>query len=94
MSFEFEDEKGKLFTEVVTKIPIQVTMQTATHKLVGRIHIRPDQRLKDELDKAESFIAVTDASLFDADGKIVHRTDFMAVRRDHIIWVIPDEGDQ
>lgn len=94
MTFEFEDEKGKLFTEVVTKIPIPVTVQTVTHQLVGRIHIRPDQRIKDELDSAEPFLAVTDASILDADGKTVRRADFLAVRRDQIVWVVPEEKDK
>jgi hypothetical protein len=94
MSFEFEDEKGKLFTEVVTKIPVQVTVQTTTHQLIGNIHVRPDQRLKDELNGEEPFIAVTDASILDADGKIVLRTNFLAVRRDQIVWVMPNEGKQ
>jgi len=94
MTFEFEDEKGKVFTEVVTKIPVHVTVQTIIHQLLGRIHIRPDQRLKDELDCAEPFIAVTDVSILDADGKVVHRADFLAVRRDQIVWVAPDEEDK
>lgn len=94
MTFEFEDEKGKLFTEVVTKLPIQVAMQTVTHQLVGRIHIRPDQRIKDELDSPEPFLAVTDVSILDADGKTVRRADFLAVRRDQIVWVAPDEGER
>lgn len=94
MSFEFEDEKGKIFTEVVTKVPIRVILQTVTHQLTGRIHIRPDQRLKTELDFDEPFIAVTDASILDADGKTVRRADFIAVRRDQIVWVVPDEGEE
>jgi hypothetical protein len=91
MAVGFEDEKGKIFTEVVTKIPVPVIIQTTTHRLLGNIHIRPDQRLKDELDFAEPFVAVTNASVLDADGKIVHRADFLAVRRDQIVWVLPEE---
>ena len=87
----FEDEKGKIFTEVVTKIPVPVMIQTTTHRLLGNLHIRPDQRLKDELDYAEPFVAVTDASVLDVDGKVIQRADFMAVRRDQIVWVIPEE---
>ena len=94
MAFEFEDEKGKLFTEVVTKIPVAVLMQTTTHRVHGKIHIRPDERLKSELDRDEAFLAITDASVLDADGKTVQRADFLAVRRDQIIWVIPDEGER
>jgi hypothetical protein len=94
MAFEFEDEKGKVFTEVITKIPILITMQTTTHQVVGKIHIRPDQRIKSELDYQEPFIAVTDASVLDVNGKVLYHTDFMAVRRDQIVWVIPSEGDR
>ncbi|RJP55557.1 MAG: hypothetical protein C4583_00290 [Anaerolineaceae bacterium] len=94
MSFEFEDEKGKVFTEVVTKVPVQVILQTVTHQLIGRIHIRPDQRLKTELDLDEPFLAMTDVSILDADGKTVRRADFLAVRRDRIVWVMPEERDK
>jgi hypothetical protein len=94
MVIGFEDEKGKIFTEVVTKMPISIMMQTTTHRVLGNIHVRPDQRLKDELDRTESFLAVTEASILDADGKTVHRTDFLAVRRDQIVWVSPEEGNR
>jgi hypothetical protein len=90
----FEDEKGKIFTEVVTKIPVPVMMQTTTHRLLGNIHTRPDQRLKDELDCAELFLAVTEASILDADGKTIYRADFLAVRRDQIVWVMPEDGNR
>jgi len=51
MVIGFEDEKGKIFTEVVTKLPVPIMMQTTTHRVLGNIHVRPDQRLKDELDR-------------------------------------------
>jgi len=90
----FEDDKGKIFTEVVTKRPVAVTIQTVIHAIHGNIHIRPDERLKAELDRDELFLAVTDASILGADGKPLRRADFMAVRRDQIVWVLPEDGDQ
>lgn len=90
----FEDEKGKFFTEVVTKIAVAVIVQTVTHQVIGNIHIRPDQRLKDELDNQEPFLAMTDASILDANGEPVRRADFLAVHRDQIVWVMPDESDK
>jgi hypothetical protein len=90
----FEDEKGKIFTEVVTKIPVPVMMQTTTQRVLGNIHIRPDQRLKDELDLDLPFLAVTEASILDTDGKIIYRADFLAVRRDQIVWVMPEDGNR
>jgi hypothetical protein len=83
------DEKGKIFTDVVTKIAVDATVQTTTHTLRGRMHIRRDQRVKDELDRDESFLALTDVSVLSADGSVLYETPFLAVQRTHIVWVIP-----
>ena len=90
----FEDDKGKIFTEVVTKIPVRVIVQTVTHLAHGKIHIRPDERLKAELDRDEPFLAMTDVTIFDASGVMLRHADFLAVRRDQIVWVLPEDGDQ
>ena len=90
MSFEF-DEKGKFFTEVVAKVAVTTLIQTTSQLIRGSVHIRPDQRLKDELDREESFLAVTAASILDANGNALYTTDFLAVRRDQIIWVMPED---
>ena len=89
MSTEY-DEKGKFFTEVVSKIAIYATVQTTTHRIRGRIHIRRDQRVKDELDREESFLALTEVSVLGSDGNILFEAPFLAVQRDHIVWVIPE----
>jgi hypothetical protein len=65
MSIEY-DEKGKIFTDVVSKTAIHATVQTTTHMLQGYIHVRRDQRIKDELDRDEDFLAVTDVSVLGA----------------------------
>ncbi len=93
MSFEV-DEKGKIFTEVVTKKPLPAIVQTATHLIRGNIHIHPDERLKDELDRDEPFLAITEARVLGADGEPVYHTDFLAVQRSQIVWVMPDNGQQ
>ena len=90
----FEDDKGKIFTEVVKKYPVRVIVQTVTQTVRGKIHIRPDERLKAELDRDELFLAVTDATILDANGNALQRADFLAIRRDHIVWVLPEDGDQ
>ena len=69
MSIEY-DEKGKIFTDVVSKTAIHATVQTTTHMLQGYIHVRRDQRIKDELDRDEDFLAVTDVSVLGANGHI------------------------
>jgi hypothetical protein len=91
MTFEY-DEKGKIFTDIVTKVAIPATLQTTTHMIRGKLHVRRDQRIKDELDVNESFLAVTDVTVLGADGQTLFQTPFLAVRRSHIIWVIPEQN--
>jgi hypothetical protein len=93
MSIEY-DEKGKIFTDVVTKIAVYATIQTTTHLLRGNLHIRRDQRVKDELDHEESFLALTDVSVLGPDGNVLFDAPFLAVRRSHIVWVLPRESDE
>ena len=90
------DEKGKKYTDVVSKVAINATVQTTTHRMRGRLHIRRDQRVKDELEGNESFLALTEVSVLDADGNVLFEAPFLAVRRDHIVWVIPEpnSGDE
>jgi hypothetical protein len=90
MTIEY-DEKGKIFTDIVTKVAIQATIQTTTHMIRGNVHVRKDQRIKDELDVNESFLALTDVSVLGPDGQILFQAPFLAVRRSHIVWVIPDQ---
>jgi len=91
MSLEY-DEKGKIFTDVVTKVPVAALIQTTTHLVRGNIHVRSGQRLKDELDRDEPYIAVTDATVLGDGEKLLYTVNFLAVRRGHIVWVMPDEA--
>jgi hypothetical protein len=89
MTIEFDDN-GKFYTDIISKIPIPVLIQTTTHRIHGNIHIMQDRRLKDELDLPEKFMAVTDAVVYSPDGEILYQAGFMALLRDEIVWVIPD----
>ena len=88
MTIEFDD-KGKIFTDVVPKISIPAIVQTTVHLIHGNVHVRRDERLKDELDHDELFLAITDASVIGEDGQTLHQARFMAVRRAQIVWVMP-----
>lgn len=90
MTIEYDD-KGKIFTEIVSKISVNATLQTTTHMLKGRIHIHRDQRVKDELDLNEKFLALTDVTVLGADGQTLFHAPFLAVHRAHIIWVLPEQ---
>ena len=89
MFAQFE-EKGKIFTNVITKKPVEVNIQTTTNLIRGKVHIRPDERLKDELNQPEKFLAVTDAEILNLEGKLVSKVSFLAVNRQHIVWLLQD----
>ena len=91
MTFEY-DEKGKFFTEIVSKVAIPATVQTTMQLIRGQIHVRRDQRIKDELDLNENFLAMTDVSVIGPDGQTLFQAPFLAVRRSHIIWVLPEQN--
>ena len=90
MTIEF-DEKGKRFTDIVTKRPIYATLQTTKHLMRGHIHVRRDQRIKDELDLDDKFLAVTEADILGDDGQVLYQAPFLAINRAHIIWVLPEQ---
>ena len=92
MTIEY-DEKGKIFTEVVSKISVVATVQTTMHLMRGRIHIRRDQRIKDELDVNDKFLALTDVTVLGPEGQTLFQAPFLAVQRDHIVWVIPESNN-
>lgn len=83
------EERGKIFTQVINKDTIWTIIQTRSHRIQGLIYIRPDRRLKDELNNAELFLAVSDATITSLEGGDMYRCNFMLVNRDHIIWMIP-----
>jgi hypothetical protein len=81
------NEKGKFFTDIVAKDEIPVILQTETHRIEGNLHVRLDDRLKDELDREEPFLAITDAIIYGQDGSKLYEVSFLAVNRANIIWI-------
>ena len=88
MTIEY-DEKGKFYTEVVTKLPVSAVIQTATHVVRGFVHIRQGERLKNELERDEVFLAVTKATIHGKDDQILFSTPFLAIKRAQIVWIMP-----
>lgn len=85
------DEKGKIFTQVISKHPISVSIQTIHQLIRGTIHVRPDLRVKDDLNGQERFIAVTDAVVYNNQNEEIYKTAFMVVNVEHVVWIIPVE---
>jgi hypothetical protein len=84
------DDKGKFFTEVVSKENVPVIVQTTTNRIEGFMHVRSGYRIKDELNSEDQFIAITEANIFGAQGDVEYQTDFLAVNIQEVIWVMPD----
>lgn len=93
MNIEF-DEKGKFFTNVVTKISVPATIQTTSQLLRGEVHVRKGERLKDELDRDEPFLAMTNVSILGANGQVQFDVPFLAVQRSQIVWVSPNQEEK
>jgi hypothetical protein len=87
------DEKGKFFTEFISKTEIPVTIQTDTNLVRGFVYVRKGERLSDELNSVGYFIPIADATIFDAKGEKRYKCEFLAIHRDHIIWLMPEEQD-
>ncbi len=93
MGIEF-DEKGKIFTNVVTKRATPVIIQTATQRIHGNIHVPPEVRIKDEMNKPDQFLAVTDAKITNGQGEELYKAGLVILNRATIIWLIPEEDIQ
>lgn len=83
------EEKGKIFTAVITKQPVEALIQTTQHLVRGYVHIRPQERVKDVINQDETFLAVTSAKIYDNSGKTVYQAKFIAINRAQILWVLP-----
>jgi hypothetical protein len=84
------DEKGKFFTDVVKKEAIQVIIQTPVNIIRGKIFILPGHRLTDEINQMENFCALTEATIYNLAGNELYRSEYMALNRDRIIWILPE----
>ena len=90
MSLHYDD-KGKFYTEYVTKNSIKASIQTITNRIEGKIYVREGERVSDELNRSAQFLAVTDAAIFDLEGNELYRCPFMTVNCDQIVWLMPEE---
>lgn len=90
MSIRF-DEKGKFFTDIVSKEIVPVIVQTVLHRVHGMLHVRPQERLTDELNQGEQFFPITEATIYDISGQLLYHCDFFVVNRNQIVWILPED---
>lgn len=87
------DSKGKYYTARVSTEELDVLLLTREGLIEGRIHIHPDRRLSDELNNVNmQFLAITDATVRDPAGSLLYKTHFLALNKNSIVWVIPNDA--
>jgi acetyl esterase/lipase len=88
--YERVDDKGKVFTPRVRTASVEVDIVTVHGIVHGFVHVKPDQRIKDELNnQGETFLAVTGATLRGHLDASPRQVEFVAVNKSHIITVVP-----
>ncbi len=75
----------------------RIELETTRHRLTGSVTLSQNgfrSRVSDLLNASErEFISLTDVTLEPLDGGETIRRDFVAVSRQHIVFVAPLQGD-
>lgn len=81
--------KERGFRPQISTLQFPVIIQTINNRIIGNLHTRENERIKDALNSNETFIALTQVQIYDVDGKVeLNKSDFLAISRRNIIWVI------
>ena len=69
----------------------RVTIFTGSYRVKGYIDLLPGARMTDFMTEAKSFIAVTDAEVYELEvgGRQLLQAPFLNVSRDHIQVIVP-----
>lgn len=89
------DAKGKYFTTHVSKQSVAVVARVQDSIVHGTVHLSPDNRLKDELNGSETFLAVTNAEVWEVNGTHpLYSTEVLMLNKNQIAWIFPRETVQ
>jgi hypothetical protein len=69
----------------------KVTILTGTYRIKGCIHLQSQARVTDYMADSRNFIALTDAEVWEPDGRQVLTAPFLNVSREHIQVVVPED---
>ncbi len=88
------DEKGKFYTPRVPKDSLPAFVRTNDQIIVGHVYVRPDKRLKDELNEDDSrFLPITNAQVYDAATEtLLYHSNFLLLAYNHIVMLSPLEA--
>jgi hypothetical protein len=86
------DPKGKVFTTHITKRNLDVVISLGNSIIQGKVYLMADNRLKDEMNDGERFIAVTDAQIFQPGSESpLYESAALIINKEQINWIFPKE---
>jgi len=68
----------------------RVVMLAGSFRIKGEIELVPGARITDYMVESKPFIAVTDAEVWDLEGRRIMVVPFLNVSRAHVVVVAPD----
>ena len=68
----------------------RVVMLAGSFRIKGEIELVPGARVTDYMVESKPFIAVTNAEVWDMEGRRIMVVPFLNVSRDHVVIVAPD----
>ncbi|KPK18603.1 MAG: hypothetical protein AMJ67_09245 [Betaproteobacteria bacterium SG8_41] len=68
----------------------RVVMLAGSFRIKGEIELVPGARVTDYMVESKPFIAVTNAEVWDMEGRRIMVVPFLNVSRDHVVVVAPD----
>ena len=88
------NEKGKFFSLRVPKNALHVLVSLGDLMLAGYIYVRPERRLRDELNETKSrFLPITEARVFYAYGEAqLYHASFALASYEHVVSISPIES--
>lgn len=87
-----QPNKERGFRPLISTLQFPVIIQTVSNRIIGNLHARENERIKDALNSTETFIAMTNVQIFDLNGQVeLKKSDFLAINRAEIIWVIENK---
>ncbi len=91
--FSSLEDRGKIFTRVVSKAPVEVLILTNVGSLSikGNFHVRAGERILDQLNEVGAFVPITEAEIQYGDGRPTQYSAFIMLNRDQITMMIPTE---
>ncbi|OHC64669.1 MAG: hypothetical protein A2045_13980 [Rhodocyclales bacterium GWA2_65_20] len=69
----------------------KIVVLTGNYRITGSIDLLPGARVTDFLLECRDFMAITDAEVWDLNGRKLFASSFMDVNRDRIELIMPED---